>query len=408
MVIKTIILGGMAALLALFAVSVLQSEEVPEAPAMAAAPIVSEPLTKNYAQRRIDYRRLDARIQRLMQEENLVGLAVGIVENGEVSFLKGYGKRGADSDAPVTTDTVFRWASLSKGVAGTLASKLDARGAIGLDQSIANYSRSLQLPGGAQVRARVRDVLSHRLGLWRNAYDDRLEGGQDPAIIRRALSGTQLTCEPGTCWSYQNVAFDAFSDVVEKATGKTYAATVKEELFGPLGMNSASLTRDGLVGAQNWARPHSAGGRVLDVDNDYYRVPTAGGVNSDIGDLVTWMQAQMGRYPDVIAPSVNDEAQRALVDTPTERRRLREFRERLSEPRYGLGWRIYDYAGHRLVGHRGGVDGYRAFILFDPAAQTGIVALWNSNHGKPHGLQFEAMDLYYGLEFRDWLRLDEG
>ncbi|NNC47138.1 MAG: beta-lactamase family protein [Sphingomonas sp.] len=408
MIIKTIVLFGIAALLAIFAVSILQSEEGAEAPAMTAAPVVSEALTETPAQRRIDYRRLDARIQRLMQEENLVGLAVGVVENGEVSFLKGYGKRAADSDAPVTSDTVFRWASLSKGVAGTLASKLDARGAIGLDLSIANYSRSLQLPGGAQVRASVRDVLSHRLGLWRNAYDDRLEGGQDPAIIRRALSGTQLTCEPGTCWSYQNVAFDAFSDVIEKTTGKTYATVVKQELFGPLGMDSASLTREDLVTARNWAQPHSAGGRLLDVDMDYYRVPTAGGVNSDIGDLVTWMQAQMGQYPDVIAPAVTREAQRALVDTPNERRRLSKYRERLSDPRYGLGWRIYDYAGHQLVGHRGGVDGYRAFILFDPAEKTGIVAMWNSNHGKPHGLQFEAMDLYYGLEFRDWLRLDQG
>ena len=83
------------------------------------------------------------------------------------------------------------------------------------------------------------------------------------------------------------------------------------------------------------------------------------------------------------------------------------FRERLSDPHYGLGWRSYDYAGHRLIGHRGGVDGYRALILFDPDAKTGIVAMWNSNTGKPHGLQFEAMDLFYGLEYRDWMRLDE-
>lgn len=401
-------IAGAAAVLALTTISITYSNDeasVPLAPGPVAS--VSGALTSATTDRRIDYRRLDARIRRLMDEEPMVGLAVGVVERGEVTFLKGYGERAAGSGEPVTRETVFRWASVSKGVAGTLAAKMDARGAINLDLPIAHYSASLQLPGRAQTQAKVRDVLSHRLGLWRNAYDDRLEDGHDPKQIRRALAGTDLTCQPGTCWSYQNVAFDAFSEVVEQATGRTYAQAAHAELFGPLGMNSASLDRAGLVGAANWAQPHGSGRRSLDVKEPYYRVPTAGGVNSNIEDLVKWMQAQMGAFPDIVAPAIAEEAHRGLVATPVERRRMRAYRERLSEPQYGLGWRSYDYAGHRLIGHRGGVDGYRAFILFDPEEKTGIVAMWNSNQGKPHGLQFEAMDLYYGLEYRDWLRLDD-
>jgi beta-lactamase class C len=80
----------------------------------------------------------------------------------------------------------------------------------------------------------------------------------------------------------------------------------------------------------------------------------------------------------------------------------------LGDAEYGYGWRSYDYAGHRIVGHRGGVAGYRSLILFDPQKKSGVVALWNSNTNQPGGLEFEIMDMLYGLEFRDWMDLDKG
>lgn len=354
----------------------------------------------------IDYDRFDARLQRLIQQRSMVGLAVGIVENGEITFLKGYGETARGSGDKVTPETVFRWASVSKGVAGTLAAKLAVEGKVDLDAPIARYSRHLLLPQGAQTKARVRDVLSHRLGLWRNAYDDRLEGGADPDTIREQLGDLTLTCPVGTCWSYQNVAFDAVTDVVEKATGETYQEAVVEKLFAPLGMTSASLTSEGLMGAKSWAHPHGAGRNELKVKEPYYRVPAAGGVNSNIIDMATWLRAQMGEVPGVVPERALEEAHAALVKTPNENVRMRKYRERVGDPMYGLGWRSYDYAGHHIVGHRGGVDGYRSLILFDPAKKSGVVALWNSNNGRPTGLQFEFLDMLYGLSFRDWLELD--
>jgi beta-lactamase class C len=86
---------------------------------------------------------------------------------------------------------------------------------------------------------------------------------------------------------------------------------------------------------------------------------------------------------------------------------MRKFRERLGSASYGLGWRIYDYAGHRVVGHRGGVTGYRSLILFDPALKTGVVALWNSSAAQPGGLEFEILDMLYKLPPRDWLNIDQ-
>ena len=76
----------------------------------------------------VDYASLDRRLQRLAEQRSMVGMAVGIVENGRITFLKGYGETEAGSGQPVTPDTVFRWASVSKGVAATMVAKLAEQG----------------------------------------------------------------------------------------------------------------------------------------------------------------------------------------------------------------------------------------------------------------------------------------
>jgi beta-lactamase class C len=357
------------------------------------------------ARRDIDYAALDARLKRLAQQRPVVGLAVGIVENGRITFLGGYGETLAGSGEKVTTDTVFRWASVSKGVAATMIAKLAEEGKLSFNSPLVQYA-SMKLPGGAESRATIGDLLSHRLGLYRNAYDNKLEEGQDTRFLRQTLAQLNLICPPGTCWSYQNVAYDGSSEIVERVTGKPYAEAVREKLFDPIGMSSATVSREGLVSSKSWARPHNAGRKPLEVLDTYYRVPAAGGVNSNIKDMTLWMLAQMGQMPGVLSPPLLQTIQAPLVKTPGERRRLRKFLERLGEADYGYGWRSYDYAGHRIVGHRGGVSGYRSLILFDPERKGGVVALWNSNTNQPGGLEFEVMDMLYRLPFRDWMELD--
>ncbi|HEY0629095.1 MAG TPA: serine hydrolase domain-containing protein [Sphingomicrobium sp.] len=357
---------------------------------------------------RIDYARLDERLRRMAEKPNMVGLAVGIVENGRITFLSGYGETLEGSGEPVTPDTVFRWASVSKGVASTMVAKLAEDGQLSFDQPVASVAPSLHLPGRNELTATVGDVLSHRLGIYRNAFDNKLEEGQDVTFLRGTLATLNSICPPGTCWSYQNVAYDAASEMVGRVSGMRYQEAIERELFAPLGMTSASVTIEGLVRSPSWARPHSVGRRPLAVKDIYYKVPAAGGVNSNIKDLSLWMLAQMGEMPQVLSPQLLDTIHQPRVKTPGERGRMRKFLERLGEAQYGYGWRSYDYAGHRIIGHRGGVDGYRSLILFDPELKSGVVALWNSNTSQPGGLEFEVMDMLYGLEFRDWMELDKG
>ncbi|WP_165611270.1 serine hydrolase domain-containing protein [Sphingomonas jatrophae] len=371
-------------------------------PAPAQAAIV-EVASQGPSRNGVDYRRIDSRLTQLMDRKDMVGLGVAIIEDGRLSFVKGYGRTTEGGEA-VTPNTVFRWASVSKGVAGTLMAALADQKRLSLSDPIAKFGTSLRLPNGGERIATVADLLSHRTGVVKNAYDDKLEEGIDPREIRRLLGDLPPYCPPGKCFAYQNIAYDAASEIVQHVTGKSYAEVARFRLFLPLGMTSASLTRAGLLSSASWARPHR-GQRELPVQEAYYRVPAAGGMNSSTFDLGLWMRAQMGLAPGVLSQAVLDVAHNPLT-LSVQTRRKSEADQQLKEASYALGWRDYRYNGHRLIGHRGAVSGYRSLILFDPDRKAGIAMLWNSESPKPVGMQLEFFDMLDRAAPRDWMKLD--
>lgn len=402
--------GGVAAGALLIGMSVSRGGGVvPGSPAIAAqasAPLIDDanlPLTPDRWQGKVDYAALDARITRMMRDPEMVGLAVAAVENGRLTFVNGYGFADREAGLPVTPQTVFRWASVSKGVAGTLAYQLARQGKLSLSAPLSSFNTTLKLAGGAENRLAIPDLLAHRLGLARNAYDGKLESGDPAPMLRNMLSTVPQQCMPGDCHSYQNVAYDAFSDIVANATRTPYDALAEQMLFAPLGMKSAGLGMANLTGAKSWARPYRRG-QVQTLSDAYFRVPAAAGVSSNIVDLARWMEAQMGQAPQVITPGVLAEIHRPRVAT---------YRGGRSGPDsliishgYGQGWRSHIYDGHWLVGHGGAVNGYRAVMWFDPERRTGIVMLWNSGSTRPFRLPYEFFDQVYGRPYSDWTELD--
>jgi beta-lactamase class C len=356
----------------------------------------------------VDYARLDVRLQRLARDPAMVGMAVAVVEHGEIRFIKGYGTTMLGGGQPVTPDTVFRWASVSKGVAADMVAALANEGRLSQDEPVGTHAASLRLPDGDEHVATVANLLSHTTGLFGHAQDAKLEDGMDPHYLRGTLGGLHNICAPGACHAYQNVAYDAASEIVERVTGEPYGQVLHEHLFAPLGMTDASTGRAALMSAPSWARPYSgAHPQTFEISDAYYRIPAAGGVNGSIKDLAIWMLAQMGLAPDVLPPRVLAAVQTPRINTPGETFRRRDYRERTAWTRYGLGWRIIDYAGHQVIGHHGGVHGYRSMIMFDPALRSGVVVLWNSTSPRPNGIEYEVMDMVYHLPFRDWLELDK-
>lgn len=372
------------------------------------APVVREvpkdlPDTPDEWRGRIDYRALDLQLIRLSLRPEMAGLAVAVIEDGQVSFVRTYGVVDRNTRVPVTPDTIFRWASASKTVTGMLAAKLSDDKLVNLDRPVSNWQTSLHLPGDAEKRVTLAQLLAHQTGLTKNAYDEKLEDGERPDVLRAGLAAAPLQCEPGTCHTYQNIAFDAASEILGEAGQMPFADAVKQRFFRPLGMASATYGMTGLTQAKDWARPHR-NSEVRKLKEAYWRVPAAAGVNSNIIDFARWMQAAMGDRLDVLPANVLQIAQAPRVGT----RRLYsgDLAQAITDSQYGLGWRSFTYAGHRLAGHSGAVDGYRATMIFEPATKTGVVAMWNSNWGVPFRIPFAVLDSYHNRVDSNWFDLN--
>lgn len=356
-------------------------------------------------------RQLERLAGEVVVRKKLPGLAMAIVQNGKVISMRGYGVTGAPGGQPVTSDTVFRLASLSKAFAATLTAQLVADDAMNWDSPIINQLPAFKLRDYASARTvTVRDVLSHRVGLTHNTYDRDLEASQPYPLLAERLSNAPMACSPGECYAYQNVAFSLVGDLVFAATGDFYSHQVEKRIFHPLGMYNSTYGRVSLESSPSWARPHVASRRgwVARMPNDnYYRVPPAAGVNSSIHDMSQWLIAQMGHRPDVLSQGVLDQIHTPQVATPGETRGSGWRRERLDNAWYALGWRVFDYSGHTMVFHGGAVQGYRGLIAFLPNEDVGIVVLWNSESSAPSGLLPTFMDRVLGLPERNWLGIED-
>lgn len=354
-----------------------------------------------------DIKTMETLADRVVKRSRIPGLAMAIVANGKVVSLRGYGVTDTVSHAPVSADTVYRLASLSKAFASTLSAQLVHEGAMSWDSPIANQLPAFKLRdlAGAQ-KVTVRDILSHQVGLTHNTYDRDLEGNQPYPLLAERLSNAPMACAPGECYGYQNIAFSLIGDMVFAVTGDFYVHQVEKRLFHPLGMYTATYGREGLEGSSRWAKPHVRGrsGWVpVRPKETYYRVPPAAGVNASARDMAQWLLAQLGHYPDVLPPALLDEIHTPQVATPSEIRGSSWRHERLRAAHYALGWRIYDYSGHTLVFHGGAVQGYRALIGLLPERDIGIVVLWNSESNAPSGLLPSFIDRALNLPARDWV-----
>jgi beta-lactamase class C len=229
--------------------------------------------------------------------------------------------------------------------------------------------------------ATLNHALSHRLSLPPYAYDNLLESGVSANDILSEMKAVEPICDVGSCYAYQNVGFNMAASAIAEADNTTYQASVVSRVFEPLDMGGASFGKDNLIAGGNWARSHKrrVGGAwtIATVKQAYYRVPAAGGVNANIIDMTKWLSAQMGNYPQVLSQASLDRLHSEQVKTRGELRRTRHF-GRVSDAYYGLGWRIYQYAGHKVVNHSGSVEGYAAQIAFLPHKNVGIVMLTNS------------------------------
>lgn len=363
-------------------------------PAMAPA-VAQEP--SELSHRPVDY--VLATEQYLVEEvmPHIPGAALAIIADGRIELLKGYGVRRAGGSEPVTRNTVFRLASVSKTIAGTAAGLAVHSNELHWETPV---SDTLNLPfknPDYSGRITLQSLVTHTTGLMPQAYTNLIEANVPyPDVIRR-LDEVPFICPPSTCYSYQNVAFSLVGDVLMAATGETYEDYVERRLFEPLEMDDASFGWQAFNASRDRAAPHvKIRGRWKPVEpsRSYYHVAPAAGANASITDMALWVRAQLGQRPDVLPPALLDELHSPQVATSYRQAHYRAH-PALSNIHYGRGWRLFDFGEHRHFVHHGGwVEGFRTEVLFNRELQLGLVFLSNSENRYAREVVYRFLELY--------------
>lgn len=341
----------------------------------------------------------DSEVREFIAASEIPGVAIAIVARDSILYMRGFGHRKIGDDAPIDANTVFRIASVSKGFASVLTGLLVKDRVLNWDDRVTAYLPHFALKDTANTRGlTIRHVLSHTSGLIPHAYDNLLEAKIRFDDIIKELKNVNIVSPVGKFYAYQNVVYALIGPIIRSATGRAYEDLLTQRLLRPLGMKTASLSRAGLTATGNFAYPHiRRNGRWLPatIRDTYYSAPPASGMNASIHDMAQWLRALVGGAPEVVPPEVVREVSEPFIETPYELYRF-NWHRRISSGYYGLGWRIFDYAGHRLVFHSGGIRGYTSQIAFLPEEKIGIVVLQNSWHGSAFAYKF--IDMYLNLE----------
>lgn len=331
------------------------------------------------------------------------GLAIAVVQGDQIIKLKGYGSLSRASDRPVTPDTLFSIASLSKAFTAYGVALLADRGALDLDAPVRQFLPEFALADPvASAGATPRDLLTHRTGLPRH---DKLwvnnPGLAGSALLQR-LPYLKMTAPLRQRYQYNNLMYEVAGLVTERASGVGWDAYMRTRVFDPIGMHRSNTSLEAMLADPDHASGHVDDGAVQLIEaRRSDGIGPAGGINASARDMAQWLRLHLngGKVGErqLISPERLAELHKAVVVSGA------EFTEDAADWGYGMGWRVGQYRGQPRLYHGGVLDGFTARISLFPALDLGIVVLANVEDAPlPERLTRHLVDRLAGLEPVDW------
>ena len=314
-----------------------------------------------------------------MTRQGAVGMAVGIIEDGKVIYTRGYGLADRNREIPVTKDTNFRWASISKPLTAIVAGQLALEGKLDLDADIRKYVPEFPVKD-PEHPITTRQLLAHHGGIvhysngpviprFRNDYPPNPY--QSVILALDTFKMSPLVSEPGAEYNYSTHGYILASAVIERAGGKPFHQLVRERISEPLGLDS-------LQPDYQWVKiPNRAVGyrgkkdRIVQSTNtDVSWKLGGGGFISNIEDLAAFSAGLAD--PEFMPPELQAELWTPQTTT------------RGKTGRYGLGFYTQTLKnGQRLIRHSGAQEKTRTMMKVYPDKRRAVVVMTNSEFVKP-------------------------
>jgi CubicO group peptidase (beta-lactamase class C family) len=344
-----------------------------------------------------------------VKEWHVAGAAVGIVKDGRIAFLEGFGRRDVAGNLPATPRTKFILGSTTKAFVTAALGLLAAEKKLDWDKPAASYLPGFRLQDEyASAHATVRDLASHRTGLprhdlvWVNSPMDLTE-------MIGALRFLEPSRELRASFQYNNLMYITLGRLVEQVSGMPWDAFVRERIFKPLGMTRSGCTIPEYQAAEEYARSYRWEKeafvlQALPVPGDklMYGARASGSVNTTAEDMCAWITAHLGAYKAGSKSPLPAEVVLRLhtpqIPIPVS---PASDRESLS-PSYALGWMTAVYRGHWSVFHGGSTLDFNSNVIMFPRAGVGLVVLINASSPANDILANGLADLALGLVPIDW------
>lgn len=366
-----------------------------------------EPSSLHHAIQRVDLVGLEAHVERSMKQWGTAGLALGIVQDGEVIFLKGFGTRDVRTREAIDPDTIFAVGSITKSFTGVLAGVLADEGRITFDDRLLEHVPHFAVADAYVTgAATLRDALSHRTG-----YDWRM----DPLLFLSGASRAEVIdqiehVEPHfpfrTQYGYSNVMYMVAGEALGGAAGASWDLTLADRIFKPLGMDRSSTTIRGLERQTNVATPHryATDGPKPIAPRNVDVAGGAGAINSTARDMTRYirMLATDGKIEG--RPFLKSATLKDLLTPHVDAGEDPDLRLFTNFHTWGLGWDLKDYKGRKVASHGGIIDGMHAEMAFVPGSGFGVVVLTNTDGVRylPAAIVLDVLDRAFGGIKTDW------
>lgn len=305
---------------------------------------------------------LENAIPRLMERGGIPGLSIALVEGGKVQWARAYGVMSMQTRNPVTTETTFEAASLSKPVFAHVVLSAVDRGVIDMDVPLSNvFDYDRFSPDERIDLITPRLVLSHKTGLPNWDRDGPLDLDRDPGIR----------------FGYSGEGFVYLQKALERETGQPLNDLADEVVFEPFGLEDSSfLWRDDYE--RTLASGHNSGGepttrnRYEEENAAYSLVTTASDYGIFLGNVIKGARLSEASHEDLLSPQTSMQGDETRTKHPP---------EVWQAIHWGLSWGIQELDGERIYFHWGDNGAYHSFVAFSPPDDIGFVYFTNSQNG---------------------------
>lgn len=313
---------------------------------------------------------IEAFIAHEMKEKGLPALSIALVDDQKIVWAKGFGEAVPKAKTAAAADTVYRVGSVSKLFTDLAVMQLVEQGKLDLDKPVTDYIPEFapKNPFGKPIT--LRQLMSHRSGLVRETPVGNYFDPDEPTLAKtiESLNRTSLVYEPETRIKYSNAGIATVGYVLERTQKEAFPKYLKRALLDPMGLKQSSFEPEpDLVRNLATAFMWTVDNRTFEAPKFQLGIGPAGCMYTTVNDL--------GRFMSILFAGGRNGATQVFKPETLVQMWTPQFAKPGEKNGFGIGFRLSEFEGRRMVGHGGAIYGFATSLVALPDEKLGAVVV---------------------------------